>query len=374
MAIGNFLEDMGTSVTQQGLANRRYQSPVAVGLESALGGFAAGQGFKRARALRAAQKDFENKIGMNYELFSKLSGAAQAEILKHSGVVSDPMDQPLAQFGGQSFKQVQYGGAPSPTETAPGTGAFAGGLLPNAPDDPAAGEVQTGPPLPPTELLGAAGAAKAIDRYQGVQGQVDPTKQSLIDYRNKRLDQFGQDAERRARESRARIGLMGDQRKAINALTKNRQRPDRPVEPWEAATARQMGVPIPEGVTPTRSAFDRAMKYNKPAGAVIMSIDRLSSLAREAEITMRRKLTDKELDNVIQRETGQLPALAGPNAVGIVLQGVKQQLESLRRQPDVWNTPAAGSDQGDSEDPEANQDVPDQLEEDDSGDGYDESP
>lgn len=329
--VSDYLETLGGAVNESGLATRRFQSPLVTGIAAGLGGFATATAAKEAKRFKKAKADFEKQIGMNYDLFVKLGSAAQKEILTHSGYL--PGESPLPQFGGRTPSELETLGAPGRTEMAQGTGAFAG--------EPAR-EVQLGPDLPPLSLYKGAPSARvgAIDRYLGNEPTLTPYQEGQLADRRARTEIYRGSAADRAKESRDRRLTMTEQRAALRALRMQREDVTAPVEPWEADVARTMGVPLPEGVLPTRKELDQLMRYNRPVGAVVSAIDKLSTLAREAEITKGRKLTDAEIQAVVTREGASLAAIAGPSALSTTLTGVKARLEALRQLPDIFNTPA----------------------------------
>ena len=350
------LEAAGSVLNESKLASRRYASPAARGLAAGVGGLASGFAMRRAldeaRKLKAAQSDFEGKIGIPFSIFSKLSDKAQTEILQNSGILSSPDTQPVEGFGGRSLRDLETQGAPSPEAMATGTGAFAGEL---------ARAVQTGPPMAPLSLYGKSGTGRsaAIDRYLGVEKPVSPTDQSLIESRTAATARGERGLALRTTESAARVAQIKASTDALRALAVNRKKPDAPVEDWELVAARSMGVPIPEGVTVSRKVFnDWATKFSKPVGAVVTQIDRLAQLARQEEITSGQPLSDRELQEVISRQTATLTAIAGDTAPGIVLEGVKKRLLALRSTPDVYSTPAAEPETGEEEADEGYEEEP----------------
>lgn len=363
MPITDYLEALGTGIGELGVAKRGHTPAAVTGLASALTGFATGAKIKRAqetgRALVQAKRDFEAKVGVNYDIFAKLPSDAQESILKRSGVVPDPYSQtPLDQFGGRTAEQLETQGAPGRTAPASGTGVFEGlGGLP-------VGNQQVGPDLPPLGLLGKSGTARAgaVQSYLGQGTEIDPTKQSLIDYRKNRLDQFEREMADRALLRKSQRDRNAASIKAMKALTDRRSKPDEPIDPWEVTVGRSMGLMIPKGVTPTRSQYNNLLKFNKPAMAVVGRIDDLAQDARKAEITAGKNFNDKLLAEWVARHTSDIPALAGDTAPALVLQGVKEQLKVYRAAPSSFFTPASGEGDGESDQ------IPGELEDDEEPD------
>jgi len=364
MSVRDYLETFGGAVGELGIPNRRFASPLATGVSSALASFAYGSRMKRGleegRRFQAAKAQFEAKVGIPYELFAKLSGTAQTEIMRNVGMLPDPYNAPIGgEFGDRSVTELNTMGAPGRMAPAAGVGAFEGlgGL--------SVGEQQAGPSLPPLDLYGKTGPGRtaAIDRYLGVEPPVALGTQSLIDYRNQRLDMLRGETRGRKLLRQSQIDRNRASIKAMEALTQRRARPDAAVDPWEIEVGRAMGLMIPQGVTPTRSQLDGLLKYNRPAMAVISKSDELAMAIRQAEIERGVTLSEKEIDKLIANNSPELEALAGPNSIPILSRGVKAQLLYLRQSPNSFFTPAGGPETETAEDEDLNNNgIPDYLE------------
>lgn len=356
MAITDYLEALGTNVAGLGLPTRGRTPPVITGLTSALSGYAGGaklkRGMEEGRRLNAAKREFESRVGISYDIFAKLPADAQESILKNTGVTPDPYSQTgLDQFGGRTMQQLDTEGAPGRTAPASGSGIFEGlGGLDVGPQ-------QQGPDLPPLNLFGKSGAprAAAVNSYLGSEAGTSSVQQSLIEsrasldtYRKARLDQFETEMAGRADLRKSQIDRNRAAIKAMKALADRRTKPDEPIEDWEVGVGRSMGLMIPKGVAPTRSQFERILKFNRPAMAVVGRSDDLALAARKAEIEAGIEFDDKKLAEWIGRHTTDLRALAGDTAPGIVLEAVKKQLQAMRRAPDLFYAPAAGEEDEES--------------------------
>ena len=362
MAIEDFLEALGTGVNGMGLQRQPYQPALGTGVASALGGFATGMKLRRAladaRRLKNARDQFSQTTGIDYDLFAKLPSDAQTQILKNKGLIDDPANHPLEQFGGRTMTQLENQGIPPQTAPAMGTGAFEGlgGL--------GVGDQMTGPNgVGMVPLKGVTGKARAdvMQNYlnQGApQGQ--PAGMTPNEYRKFRLDQL-------ERATRSNIELNDAKRretlqriKYIRNNDARRSNPNAPVDDWEVDMARNMGVDIPVGVKPTRKQFDTAIKLKPQAvGAVLMRTNEMADAIHQAEVQRGVKMTDKQIQDFVAQQGADLGTIAGPSAIGIATGGVKAKLKGMRQQPDWMYKPA------EDEDKTA---VPDSLEEqDDAG-------
>lgn len=325
MGIGDFLEPLGSTVAQLGMPTRRNTPALVTGLSTAA--VAAGNAIrhKRARGLEKKsaldRKAVEDRIGVPYDFFLKLSKEAQTEILRNAGLGdSEPS---LPEFGGRTMRDLELGGAPAKTEMAGGSGVFSG--VPEAP-------VQTGPALPP--LKGVTGKARldAMQAYLGGSPEVgiSPKDESLIRARADETARRAKLLPGQIRLNDARTRQAEASAAAMRALGKNRASAGAPISDGLRNVAKQMGVIVPDGPV-SQSEFKELMKFNRPASAVVGRTSDLSYSIREAELEDGREWTDQEIAKFVQQQTTDLPALSGPNATQIVATAVKTEVATLRR-------------------------------------------
>jgi hypothetical protein len=175
--VQNYLEALGGSISEQGIPSRRFAPKGATFVSSALAGLAQGLQMKRAltaaREMKAKKADFERRTGIDYETFSKLGDAAQEQILKNSGFMHDPLDEPIEGLGGASQNEFMRKGLPEQTAQAEGSGVFEG----------VPGIVSTAPAIPPGfSLTPEQRGSRVMHRY-GIEPTPTPVEQSLIESR-----------------------------------------------------------------------------------------------------------------------------------------------------------------------------------------------
>lgn len=166
--IRDYLEALGGSISEQGIAGRRFQPAGATFAASALGSIGRGIEQRRAldtlRQLQRQRSDFEAKIGIPYDLFSKLGSEAQTEILRNVGLSKPPAPE------AGSYEDIYRTGVPAETETGMGTGAFEG----------ISGQVETAPAVPPyltKEQLG-----ETMLRRYGLGAEPNPLQEAQIQH------------------------------------------------------------------------------------------------------------------------------------------------------------------------------------------------
>jgi hypothetical protein len=240
------------------------------------------------------------------------------------------------------MNQLENQGIPAPTSPALGTGVFEGL------GGQGVGDQQTGPGMVP--LKGVTGSARVGVMQNYLQGGGAPEHAGMTpeEYRQSRIDiaraalklDMGKTAQQK-RESEVRI-------KHIQAETERRTNPNAPIDDWEIQLARDMGVPIAAGVTPSRKQFDDALKVVPPhlrgVGAVIGRANDMATTIRLAEVEAGRKMTDKEVEAFVQQQGVDLAPIAGPTGVTMALKGVMAKLKAMRSQPESDWKQAKGED------------------------------
>jgi hypothetical protein len=176
----------GATMNQTGLATRKYTPALATGIATAgiAGGNAVGLAEQNASAgYNDAQRSMiEQKIGVPYDFFLKLSDAAQQEILKNAGIMprtaTDMAGQPSPALGGISLDTANTMGGPPKFGDVPMSGPMpqdAQGNQPGRPQIP----TMTNPGFPPLQGMDPTVRAQTLFDYANAKVPQSPLQEAL---------------------------------------------------------------------------------------------------------------------------------------------------------------------------------------------------